>query len=80
MMKHTRIETDFLGFHLKSPVIVAASFLTRNVTLLRLAEKHGAGGANTKCAFLEVPFEFQSAIKVRPHAMGIISGGDKRLD
>ena len=79
-MEHPRIETDFLGFHLKSPVIVAASFLTRNAPLLRLAERHGAGGASTKCAFLEVPFEFQPAIKVRPRAMGIISAGDKRID
>jgi len=79
-MEHTRLETDFLGFHLKSPVIVASSFLTRNVTLLRLGEKHGAGGASTKCAFMEVPFEFQPAIKVRPRGMGIISAGDKRID
>ncbi len=79
-MEYSGLETDFLGLRLKSPVMVASSFLTRKARLLKLAEEHGAGGVSTKAAFLEVPFAFQPDMKVLPNGMGAITPGDKRID
>ncbi|MFC2067446.1 4Fe-4S binding protein [Chloroflexota bacterium] len=79
-MEHNILETNLLGFMMKSPIMVASSFLTRNAKLMRLAEKNGAGGVSTKAAFMKVPFSFQPSINVLPHGMGIQANGDARID
>ncbi len=81
-MEQNRLGQTFLGFKLTSPVIVASGFLTRNVELLTIAEKHGAGGISTKACMLlpqeEVPLDFRPDATVLPRAAGMLIPGDKR--
>jgi len=81
-MQQNRIGQTLLGYRLTSPVIVASSFLTRNVELLQKAEKHGAGGVSTKsCSFsstTEVPRNFRPDVTVLFRETSIVCPGDRR--
>lgn len=77
-MESRRLKTHLLGHELSSPVIVASSFLTRNIQLLRLAEEHGAGGISIKQVSMSPIHSFMADLTLLPDRMGMIAAGDVR--
>ncbi|MDP2726488.1 MAG: 4Fe-4S binding protein [Dehalococcoidia bacterium] len=74
-----RLKTGLAGLQLRSPCLIASSFLTGDIRRIRRADQAGAGGVSTKMALLQVLYDFRADIVVHKKGMWIIAPGDKRI-
>ncbi len=74
-----RLKTELAGLKLRSPCLIASSFLTGDIRRIRRADQAGAGGVSTKMALLQVLYDFRADILVHKKGMWLTAPGDKRI-
>jgi dihydroorotate dehydrogenase subfamily 1 len=73
------LKTELAGLKLRSPCIIASSFLTGDIQRIKRADQAGVGGISTKMALLQVPYRFRADIVVHKKGLWIAAPGDKRI-
>lgn len=77
-LKKRRGTWDVAGVHLAEPIIVGSGPLTSKLSLIKRADKAGAGGVSLKLTFVKLPFESEMRSYSR-HDNVILSPAERRL-